>query len=139
MKSKHRLVVLCLLFAACSFYIISAKSYKAVFYTEWSRGLPSYIKDPVYGDNSNSFSQGKIELGRYLFYDRRLSVNKSKSCASCHDPKFSFTDGYRRSIGALGDLHQRNSSPLINLIFKKYLTDAVWMECTATEMIRHGH
>ncbi|MEO5563810.1 MAG: cytochrome-c peroxidase, partial [Chitinophagaceae bacterium] len=43
------------------------------------------------------------ELGRSLFFDNRLSFNQTKSCASCHDPKFAFTDGYRRSITATGD------------------------------------
>jgi len=122
MKSKHILVILCLVFAAFSFYVIPVK--KPVSAAGWKQMPASYINDSAYFDSDNSISDEKIELGRYLFYDRRLSVNKSKSCASCHDPKFSFTDGYRRSIGALGDLHQRNSSPLINLIFKKYLTEA---------------
>lgn len=86
--------------------------------------IPTGIKDSVYLSRENSFTKQKVELGRYLFYDRRLSVNNTKSCASCHSQKFSFTDGYRYSIGALGDHHQRNSRPLINLIFNKYLTAA---------------
>lgn len=64
----------------------------------------------------------KIKLGRYLFYDNRMSINNSKACASCHDPKFSFTDNYRRSIGAYGDLTEHNATPLINLIFNPYFT-----------------
>jgi len=86
--------------------------------------VPPYIRDSVYLDSTNIFSTEKAALGRYLFYDRRLSVNKTRACASCHAPEFSFTDGYDRSIGALGDLHQRNSRPLINLIFNRYLTSA---------------
>jgi cytochrome c peroxidase len=86
--------------------------------------LPSFVRDSIYSDPENSFSQAKAELGRYLFYDRRLSVNNTKACASCHAQEFSFTDNYTRSIGALGDLHQRNSRPLINIIFSKYLTAA---------------
>lgn len=65
-----------------------------------------------------------ITTGRYLFYDRRLSINNTKACGSCHAPQFSFTDGYVRSIGALGDLHQRNARPLINLTYNKYYTAA---------------
>jgi cytochrome c peroxidase len=86
--------------------------------------LPSYISDSIYLYPGNMFSEKKAAIGRYLFYDRRLSVNKTKACASCHAQEFSFTDGYDRSIGALGDLHQRNSRPLVNLIFNKYLTAA---------------
>jgi cytochrome c peroxidase len=43
-------------------------------------------------------------MGRYLFFDTRLSLNNTKSCASCHDPQFAFSDGYRRSITATGDI-----------------------------------
>ena len=86
--------------------------------------IPSYIHDTVYLSDENKFSQAKADLGRYLFYDRKLSVNNTKACASCHAQEFSFTDGYTRSIGALGDLHQRNSRPLINIVFNKYLTAA---------------
>ena len=85
--------------------------------------IPFAIPDSIYQDPSSPLTEEKISFGRYLFYDRRLSLNNTKSCASCHDQKFSFTDGYRRSIGALGDLHQRNSAPLLNLFLKKYLTE----------------
>jgi cytochrome c peroxidase len=84
--------------------------------------IPSYIKDSVYLSTENFFSKEKADLGHYLFYDRRLSFNQTRSCASCHDPKFSFTDSYRRSAGALGDNLQHNAPPLINLVFNKYLT-----------------
>lgn len=54
------------------------------------------------------------ETGRYLFFDTRLSFNNTKSCASCHDPKFAFSDGYRRSITANGDIVLHNAPSLIN-------------------------
>jgi cytochrome c peroxidase len=66
----------------------------------------------------------KIELGRFLFFDRRLSVNNTRSCATCHNPQFAFTDGYKRSLGVYADLHQRNTQPLFNLAYLKYLTAA---------------
>jgi cytochrome c peroxidase len=103
----------------------------AIFSCKYSRGsstagfeqfIPADIQDTFYLNPTNQYSPEKALLGRYLFYDRRLSLNNTKACASCHSPEFSFTDGYNRSIGALGDLHQRNSKPLINLLFNKYLT-----------------
>jgi cytochrome c peroxidase len=78
----------------------------------------------TYLDERNPYTFAKAELGRYLFYDRRLSINNTKACASCHAQEFSFTDSYHRSAGALGDLVKRNSRPLINIIFNKYLTSA---------------
>ncbi|MBK8609939.1 MAG: hypothetical protein IPL84_08325 [Chitinophagaceae bacterium] len=66
----------------------------------------------------------KIELGRFLFFDRRLSVNNTRSCGTCHNPQFAFTDGYKRSLGVYADLHQRNTQPLFNLAYLKYFTAA---------------
>jgi cytochrome c peroxidase len=68
--------------------------------------------------------QQSLTLGRYLFYDRRLSVNNTRSCATCHNPQFAFTDGYKRSSGVYADLHQRNTQPLFNLASLKYYTAA---------------
>lgn len=67
---------------------------------------------------------GMLNLGRYLFFDRRLSVNNTRSCGTCHNPQFAFTDGYKRSLGVYADLHQRNTEPLFNLAYFKYLTAA---------------
>lgn len=86
--------------------------------------LPVHARDSVYVDPANPYSEEKRELGRYLFYDNRLSANNTKACASCHAQEYSFTDNYIRSAGIYGDLHQRNSRPLINLIYNRYLTSA---------------
>ncbi len=84
--------------------------------------IPDSIPDSVFNDADNFFSKEKAELGRYLFYDKRLSVNNTKSCASCHAPQFSFTDSYRRSVGVFGDFTKHNSPLLINIIFNNYFT-----------------
>ena len=68
--------------------------------------------------------KNQIELGRHLFFDRRLSINNTRSCGTCHNPQFAFTDGYKRSLGAFADLHQRNTQPIFNLSFLKYFTAA---------------
>jgi cytochrome c peroxidase len=105
------------------FVIACGKSEKDLF-SFYRHLLPAYIKDSIYLFPSNPPSKEKINLGRYLFYDNRISINNTKACASCHDPKFSFTDNYRRSIGAFGDLTKQNAPPLINLIFNRYFTAA---------------
>lgn len=66
----------------------------------------------------------EAEIGHYLFFDKRLSFNNTKSCASCHDPQLAFTDGYHRSIGANGDIHKRNAPTLLNLADNRYFTYA---------------
>lgn len=54
-------------------------------------------------------------LGKHLFYDTHLSINNTKSCASCHAPQFAFTDGYRTSISSLGENLLHNAPSLLNI------------------------
>lgn len=57
----------------------------------------------------------EIKLGQLFFFDKRLSINKTKSCSSCHDPQFAFTDGYRTPTGVFGDVVPHNTPTLINI------------------------
>lgn len=63
----------------------------------------------------NPMSEQKAVLGRWLFYDRRLSVNSSVSCADCHRQAFAFADPRARSVGATGELTTRNAMTLTNV------------------------
>ncbi len=73
------------------------------------------------------------QLGHYLFFDTRLSLNNTKSCASCHNPAFAFSDGYRTSITALGDNVLHNAPSLINSVYlKKY----DWANTNATNFLQ---
>ncbi len=64
---------------------------------------------------SNKTTQTFEQLGHSLFFDTRLSFNQTKSCSSCHDPKFAFSDSYRRSITATGEVVAHNAPSLINI------------------------
>jgi len=64
----------------------------------------------------------KVELGRHLFYDTRLSVNGKQSCASCHDQSKAFTDGKARAIGTTGETHPRSSMSIANIAYTPVLT-----------------
>lgn len=64
-------------------------------------------------------SAEKIELGRKLFFDKRLSRDNSISCASCHIPAFAFTDRKIVSEGVEGRKTQRNSPSILNAAFLK--------------------
>ncbi len=50
----------------------------------------------------NPMTKEKVELGRYLFYDKRLSLNGTQSCATCHRQDKAFTDGRARGLGHRG-------------------------------------
>jgi cytochrome c peroxidase len=55
------------------------------------------------------------QLGRVLFYDRRLSADNSVSCASCHKQEFAFADNRRFSAGLAGQPTARNSMSLLQV------------------------
>ena len=64
----------------------------------------------------------KVELGRRLFYDKRMSVNGKQSCASCHRQELAFTDGKARAEGSTGEMHPRGSMSLANVAYNPALT-----------------
>lgn len=70
----------------------------------------------------NPMSDVKVELGRRLFYDTRLSVNNTMSCASCHVQAIAFTDAKPQSVGATGQVHPRSSMSLVNTAYASRLT-----------------
>lgn len=77
-------------------------------------GLPVV---PVPADNPAT--PKTIELGQKLFFDNRLSFNNSISCASCHNPRLTFTDGRSHSVGVGGKSGQRNAPTVLNAAYDK--------------------
>jgi cytochrome c peroxidase len=59
----------------------------------------------------------KIELGRRLFYDTRLSGNRTFACATCHQQSHAFTDGRAQAIGSTGASHARSTMSLANVAY----------------------
>jgi cytochrome c peroxidase len=62
-------------------------------------------------------NEAKVRLGRRLFYDARLSGNRTFSCASCHQQAHAFTDGRARALGSTGQVHPRSSMSLTNVAY----------------------
>jgi cytochrome c peroxidase len=79
-------------------------------------GLPDDTWD-YYVPKKNPLSPAKIELGRKLFFEPRLSVDGKISCSSCHKPELAFTDGKPLAQGIEGRLGTRNSPTLLNVTF----------------------
>jgi cytochrome c peroxidase len=70
----------------------------------------------------NPMSEARVALGRYLFYDTRLSVNSAQSCASCHRQELAFTDARATARGATGQDHPRSAMSLVNVAYSSVLT-----------------
>lgn len=66
-------------------------------------------------------SGSKARLGRYLFYDKRMSVNGTQACASCHRQEFAFTNGGAMPLGATGQAHPRKAMSLVNAAYSAVL------------------
>ena len=71
--------------------------------------------DDIEFPDDEAHSQAEVNLGRTLFFDTRLSLNKTQSCATCHNPDLGFSDGMETSIGAMGNRVGRNAPHLYNL------------------------
>ncbi len=72
---------------------------------------------PVMWPKSNPYSPEKAELGKLLYFDTRLSADGTVSCATCHSPKFAFTDGAAVSTGIRGQKGGRSAPTVINRAF----------------------
>lgn len=82
--------------------------------TPYDLKIPSHFPDMPIPANNPMTIEG-VALGRKLFYEERLSLDESISCATCHAPEVSFTDANQFSAGVNGTLGNRNSMALINL------------------------
>ena len=71
----------------------------------------------AYVPEDNPLSAEKIELGKLLYFDPRLSADSTVSCASCHNPYHGFTDAAPISSGVGGKMGGRNSPTIINRLF----------------------
>ncbi len=81
-------------------------------------------------------NERKKELGRTLFYEAKLSLDKNISCATCHDPKKAFTDEQAKAIGSKGLATQRNAPTLINAVYAdKYFWDL--RETSLERQVKH--
>ena len=80
-------------------------------------GLPQV---PVPADNP--LTEAKVALGRMLFYDRRLSLNNTMSCAMCHIPDQGFTNNALAApAGIEGRSVRRNAPSLYNVAYQEHL------------------
>ena len=83
---------------------------------EQPNGLPSFSVP-----SDNPVTKGKVELGKQLFFDRRLSADNSIACVDCHDPKSGWADPRVASIGIQHQKGTRNSPPVSNAAYLHFL------------------
>ncbi|MCB9758773.1 MAG: hypothetical protein H6739_02955 [Alphaproteobacteria bacterium] len=68
---------------------------------EWARALSAADRQPPPADPTNAWAEDPAAawLGRFLYFDTRLSSNGEVACATCHDPELGFGDGQHLAEG----------------------------------------
>lgn len=132
--SKILLVIVCILLSVFSFTLYSctksgttpaiedalaALNLPATSFAYANQQLPNYLLTPNIAGQDNTPADNAVTdqgatLGRVLFYDKTLSLNKTVSCANCHHQALGFSDSAVLSKGFLGGLTSRNSMSLVN-------------------------
>ncbi len=78
--------------------------------------IPKYAPKPII-PRDNPMNLAKITLGRYLFYDKRLSKDGTIACATCHQQSLGFADGQATSMGVNGEFGHKSAMALVNLAY----------------------
>jgi cytochrome c peroxidase len=81
--------------------------------------IPSHFPDMIIPEDNPLTIEG-VELGRFLFYEKRLSGDNSMSCATCHMPQNGFSDPKQFSVGIDGIAGTRQSMALVNLGWESF-------------------
>ena len=91
---------------------------------EYTTTLPLGLQaGAAYVPENNPISEAKIDLGRKLYFDPRLSRDGTVSCASCHDPDKGFSDARPTSLGIGRQSGARNAPTVLNRLFSQ---DQFW-------------
>ncbi|MFM7667259.1 MAG: cytochrome-c peroxidase [Bacteroidota bacterium] len=90
--------------------------YKA---TPYVLEIPSHFPDMIIPSDNPMTVEG-VELGRFLFYEKKLSGDNTMSCASCHMPENSFSDPNQYSTGIDGIQGNRQSMALVNMGWENF-------------------
>ncbi len=102
-----------LFFVICSSFVLASISKCDKITSDPNKTI--FVPSP----EENPITAEKVELGRKLFFDKRLSLDGTVSCASCHDPHKAFTDQLSTSIGIKGQRTDRNAPSILNSGFLK--------------------
>lgn len=112
MTRRNSVAVICLLVLLTSLPCLAQEDQKKLLPVG---EVPSPAENPT--------TAAKVELGKKLFFDRRLSGDGTMACVTCHDPRTGFSDGQDISQHYPTTRNWRNSPTLINVGFSKYLFD----------------
>ncbi|MBC7544700.1 MAG: cytochrome-c peroxidase, partial [Candidatus Sericytochromatia bacterium] len=100
--------------AVCSLTTLAALTLVSGCAQSMSRPLPAAPQLMVAHSETTGLAAAEIALGRQLFFDPRLSIDSSISCATCHDPKLGFAGNSKVATGVGGLKGGRNVPTILS-------------------------
>ncbi len=123
MRKNVKIIILFLSIGICSLFVSADEArasdpqyekYRSVF-------TPLPALPPIPPDNQ--MTPDKIQLGKMIYWDRRVSKTGATSCVFCHYPSYYGAEPMRKSVGINGEIHLRNAQTVLNAAF---LTAQFW-------------
>ncbi len=102
--------------AFCFVHFLQLNAFSQTEGNAYVLSLPPGVLEPIIPED-NPLTQGKVDLGKKLFFDKRLSVDDTVSCATCHNPEKGFADGKSIAVGIQDRTGTRNSPTVLNAAF----------------------
>ncbi len=119
MQSLWKYTFLFLLFIASSFVLLKKESFVSYRLEKLPKDFPK-----MFIPEGNEITELRVQLGRKLFFEKRLSIDQTIACNTCHNPKLAFADNQSITPGVGGRLGTRNAPTLTNVGFNPtYLFD----------------
>lgn len=114
LKISRIIMSYCIVF--CFVHFLQLNAFSQTQSDAYVLTLPPGVLEPIIPED-NPLTKGKIDLGKILFFDKRLSADDTISCATCHDQEKGFADGRVIAVGIKERKGTRNSPTVLNAAF----------------------
>ncbi|MGD9542381.1 cytochrome-c peroxidase [Methylocystis sp.] len=118
MRHSSFFIISALIFLAATTARAESPNAKTLLADAKQNFQPIAVPFPV----NDSVAAARVELGRRLFFENRVSMDGNVSCAHCHPPENQASDGLPKAIGVFGKENPRNAPSVFNaaLNFKQH-------------------
>lgn len=117
LNSKLKTIALLSIFSLGTVLTANSKDYQEVTFKAGHSSLQDWLLPDVPQPTDNPMTDSRVELGKMLFFDTRLSGDGNMSCASCHSPLYGWSDGLPTAKGFKSEVLGRASPTVINTAF----------------------